>query len=175
MDNATPSVTIYEQRHEAWKSGTCMAAALALLFGLLFWWASDPLWIGILRLTAFIFFSLAVFGTLKLLSDPFEVTLSSQSDKLLVDYKQKEEIVHKEQFDCSSIQKLVLSTREKPLWSRYLQPNTATVLINFNDNNQDVHLFEYSGRTLFFDESSLHEVFKFLKQQNVAVPHTDLS
>lgn len=156
------SITIEEQRHQVWKTVTVTAGTLTTLFGFLFWYQSDPLWVGILRLIAFIFFSLTVFGALKLLDGPVSITITSTPTHIQVNYRQNEKTVQEEEFEQSTIEDFVLSTGDKSPLKHYLQPRSATLKVRFNDDHRDLHLFEYSGRTLFFEESMLSEVQGFL-------------
>lgn len=161
------SITIREQRHSIWKTGTCIAGGLTILFGLIYWNLSDPLWAGIFRLIAFIFFSLTIFGALKLIGDPLTVTINSTPDRLSIGYKQKEKTVREDQFKPSDIQDFIITTDEQSFWRRYLHPGSATLKIRFNDDQHDLHLFEYSGRILFFEETAIQEVYAFLNKQHV--------
>lgn len=167
------SMTIQEQRHQVWRTGTFIAGGLTILFSFLFWYQSDPLWVGILRLTAFIFFSLTIFGLLKLLDGPVSIKINSTPTHLQVNYQQKEKTVRKEQFEQSAIQELILSTEDKPLWKRYLQPHSSTLKVRFNDGHRDLYLFEYSGRTLFFNEATLLQLQNFLKDQQTAFEYSE--
>lgn len=156
------SITIEEQRHQAWRTGTFICGGLTLLFGLLFWYQPDPLWVGILRLIAFIFFSLTVFGVLKLLDGPVSITITSTPTHIRLNYRQNEKTVREEEFEQSAIEDFILSRDKKSPWRQYLQPRSATLKVRFNDDHRDLHLFEYGGRTLFFNESMLLEIQDFL-------------
>ncbi|MCW9708303.1 hypothetical protein [Fodinibius salsisoli] len=163
------SITIQEHRHHIWKTGTYVSVFLAVLLGIIFWNATDPLWIGIFRLAAFIFFSLSIFGLLKSMGTPLTITLSSSSDHLLVNYHQGDDVVQKEQFECSSIDDFTVSTDTPVNWFPFLYPPSATIKVAFNDGHKDLNLFEYSGRTLFFEKPKLQEVLTFLRSQNIPV------
>lgn len=156
------SITIEEQRHQVWKTGTVIAGTLTILFSFLFWYQSDPLWVGILRLIAFIFFSLTVFGALKLLDGPVSITITSTPTHIQLNYRQNEKTVREEEFEQSAIEDFILSTGDKSPLKHFLQPRSATLKVRFNDGHRDLHLFEYGGRTLFFSESMLLEVLDFL-------------
>lgn len=162
------SLTIQEQRHQIWKKGTIAAGSLTILFGLLFYNQSDPLWAGLLRLAAFIFFSLTVFGALKLLNGPLTITIHSSPTHLKINYRMKEKNVRKEQFEQSAIQEFIPSTEYKPFWKQLLQPRSSTLKVRFSDGHRDIPLFEYGGRILFFDEATLARVQKFLTSQRAA-------
>lgn len=159
------SITIEEQRHHVWKIGTFIAGGLTILFSILFWYQSDPLWVGILRLIAFIFFSLTVFGALKLLDGPVSITIGHTPTHFQIIYQQNEKKIREEEFERSAIQEFIFSTENKSPWKRYLKPRSATLKIRFNDGRSDLHPFEYGGRTLFFNESALLEIQDFLNAQ----------
>lgn len=160
------SITIEEQRHQVWKTGTIVAGAITILFSFLFWYQSDPLWVGILRLIAFIFFSLTVFGALKLLDGPVSITITSTPTHIQVNYRQDEKTVQQEEFEQTAIKDFVLTTGDKSPLKHYLHPRSATLKVRFNDDHRDLHLFEYGGRILFFNESTLLEVQDFLHGQH---------
>lgn len=162
------SITVQEQRHQVWKTGTVIAGGLSLLFGLLFWSQPDPFWVGILRLIAFIFFTLTVFGALKLLEGPLNITIHYTPDHLKLSYKMKEKNVQEEQFEQSSIQEFIHYTGDKPILNRYLQPHSATLMVRFNDEHRDLPLFEYGGRILYFDKNTLEQIQNFLNTQQEA-------
>jgi hypothetical protein len=167
---SSSSITIQEQRHHIWKVGTYISGILAVLLTLVFWNIPDPLWVGILRLLAFIFFSLAVFGVLKCMGDPLTVTLRSTSEHLIVNYSQGDSVVQKEQFERSSIDNFLVAADSPVNWIPLFYPESKTIKISFNDGHQDLNLFEYSGRTLFFAEPNIQEALTFLESQDIGVP-----
>ncbi len=157
------------QRNHIWKIGTYVSGSLAVLLGIIFWNATDPLWIGIFRLAAFIFFSLMVFGILKNMGDPLTITLSCTSDHLLIDYEQGDKLVQEEQFERSSIADFIVSTETPVNWLPFLYLQSGTIKVTFNDGHHDLHLFEYGGRTLFFEKAEIEEALHFLRSQDIVV------
>lgn len=159
------SVTIYEQRHDIWRKGTFASAVLTILFFILFWNISDPLWIGILRLVTFIFFTLTVFGTLKLMEPPMEVELSFNSNYLLISYVQNEKEVLNEQFDRSAIQSILPTSSDLPFWTHYLHPQSAILKVDFKGKQHKSPLIKYRGRPLLFKQDKLSDVQKWINKE----------
>ncbi|HLR33117.1 MAG TPA: hypothetical protein VK074_11545 [Fodinibius sp.] len=169
------SITIREQRYGVWKTGTLIAGGLTVIFGALFWYQTDPLWTGILRLVAFICFSLAVFGSLRLMEGPLSVSLSSTPRLLRITYRKNKKIVRKDEFEHADIQEFIRTTDGIPRWDQYLQPHSETLKVRFHDEHHDLQLFEYSGRTLFFHETALSKVQDFLQARDTSAPAPNLS
>lgn len=159
------SMTIYEQRHEIWRKGTYASAVLTILFFIFYWNISDPLWIGILRLVTFIFFTLTVFGTLKLIEPPMEVKLSFNTNYLLISYVQNGKEVLNEQFDRSAIKSILHTTNGLPFWTHYLHPQSAILKVGFKDEQQKSPLIKYRGRPLLFEQNKLLEVQEWIDEE----------
>ena len=170
------TITIREQEYHLWKTGTYIAGLLSLFFGLVFWNLTDPLWVGIFRLLAFIFFSLAVFGVLKRLGGPLKIVISNSPEYLTVEYQQKDKTVQQEQFERSTIQGFQSSGSSPKRWlsSVIPSPSSKTLFICFNDQAHNLPLFEYSGRTLFFSSSTIREVEHYLRKEDIPVCHSQM-
>ncbi|WP_185958203.1 hypothetical protein [Fodinibius sediminis] len=168
-------ITITEQRHRIWWTGTIIAALFTVLLTMLYWNQSNPLWIGILRLAAFILFTLTVFGILKLSNGPLSIVVEHTPTHLTIDYRQKEKTVRHEQFEQTSIEELVISQKEQPLWRQYVQSSSATIKIHFSEEKRNHYLFEFSGRPLIFSKSDLLRLKDFITSRRSTVGHSDTS
>lgn len=161
------SVTVQEDTHKIWKTGSFISALLCVIFFLIYWNANDPFWAGIFRLTAFIFFAAAMLGGLKLMGSSLRVTLSSNDELLLVTYQKKEKVIHEEQFQKDKIKEIIsVKPRGNPFYT-YLQPASKTFKVNFRDTENSLHLFEFSGRPLLFDPASQQVIKDFLQKLKI--------
>lgn len=156
------SITVHESTHWLWKTGTIISGIFCIVFFAVFWNISDPFWTGIFRLVAFVFFAIAMLGSLQLMDGPLKITLSSDKDLLLVAYQKKGKEVQEEQFDRETI-KEITPERPKQNMLRLLQPDAVTFRINFNDTDSDLYLFQFRGRPLLFDQSSQKEIMDYFK------------
>lgn len=162
------SITVREEsNYKFWKKGTYLSAAFCLVLFLIFWNVSDPFWGGIFRFVSFIFFALAVLGSLQIMNGPLRVTLSSSDDLLEVVYQKKKKAVHKEQYKRSKVVNVSLLKGKQNILLHYLQPNLATMKINFSDSDRDLYLFEFSGRPLYFDQTSIEQLKKFFADEGI--------
>ncbi len=162
------SITVREEsNYKFWKMGTYLSAALCLVLFLIFWNVSDPFWGGIFRFVSFIFFALAVLGSLQIMNGPLVVTLSSSDDRLEVVYRKKKKALHKEQYKRSTVVNVSLLKGKQNILQQYLQPNLSTMKINFSDSDRELHLFEFSGRPLYFDQASIQQLKKFFADEGI--------
>ena len=158
------TLSIQEQINDFWKYGTYFAAAVSLLFAILFWNMPDPLWAGIFRLAAFIFFSFAVFGILKQLGGPLHLTITPTPEYLLIEYRKKDKKVHQEKIERRTILEFAVAEEEPPWQIGRLYPRKlSTLLVCFKDDDQRIPLFEHDGRTLFFDTQTIIKTEHFLE------------
>lgn len=161
------SITVQEQRHKIWKIATIGSAVLCGTFLLIYWYLSDPFWISIIRLCAFIFFSGTVLGYLKLRDGPLRITLNSSDKLLLISYQKKGETVQEEQFERGSIKEIISTGSQQNLVNRFLQPNAAAFKISFTDSDRILYLFEFGGRPLLFDRPSQKKIKRFLQGREI--------
>lgn len=131
---------------------------------------TDPFWIGIVRLSAFVFFAAAVLGFLNLRNGPLEVILRTEDELLLVAYQKKGEVIQEEQFERPTIKKIELTNGEQGILLNYLQPGAMAFKVNFTDSDRNLYLFEFGGRPLFFDRSSQKKIKEYLKELNINCP-----
>lgn len=157
------SITIKESTHWLWKTGTTVSAILCVIFFIIFWSITDPFWIGIFRLCAFIFFAIAVLGYLQMMDGPLKITLSSDRESLLVAYKKNGKEIQEEQFERGTIKKIIPTHPKENILS-FLQPNKVAFRITFDDTDHPLYLFQFRGRPLLFDQSSQKEIIEYLKQ-----------
>lgn len=157
-------LTIKEKIDPLWKYGTSIAGVLTLLFSLLFWNLSDPLWVGIFRLVAFIFFSYAVFGILKQLGGPLRLVISYTPEYLHIKYSKKEKIVQQEKIELNTIREFTIVEESSLLDWLSDYPKPATLHIRFRDQDHSRPLFEHDGRILFFDRKTISETDHYLRE-----------
>lgn len=161
------SVTVQEDIHKIWKTGSIISGLLCVIFFLIYWNINEPFWSGIFRLGAFIFFAIAMLGGLKLMGSSLQVTLSSTEELLLITYQKKGKVIQEEQFKKETIKEVIPVKPRGNIFYTYLQPSSRTFKINFTDTDRDLHLFEFGGRPLLFDPSSQRTIENFLKDLGV--------
>jgi len=157
------TLSFQEDFHALWRYGTWIAAGLSLLFALIFWSLTNPLWVGIFRLVAFVFFSFAVFGLLKRLSGPLQLVISRTPEDIIIEYRKKEKVVHVEKIERATIGDITISEDSSFLSRLPATEQSTTLFIHFQDEEQSLPLFEYDGRTLFFNRSSMLEADRYLQ------------
>ncbi len=161
------SVTVQEDIHNIWKTGSIISALLCIILFLLYTNMDDPFWTGILRLGAFVFFAVAILGGLKLMGSSLRVTLSFTDEFLLVTYQKNEKVVHEEQFKRETIKKIFTASPRGNLLYAYLQPSSKIFKVSFTDTSKDLYLFEFGGRPLLFDSASQQTITSFLKELKI--------
>ncbi len=159
---STP-ITVEEQTYKIWKIGTIISGVVCVMLFITFWNMSDPFWTGIIRLCSFIFFALLVLGYLKMMNGPLKITLEESDKLLLVSYKKNGNVIQEEQFEQKTIRKIIPAPPKQNSIHYLLQPRSAAFKIDFNDSDRQLYLFEFSGRPLFFGESSQKEIEHFLR------------
>ncbi|NGP87984.1 hypothetical protein G3569_06435 [Aliifodinibius halophilus] len=163
---ATP-ITVKEYAHNLWKAGTFTSAILCLTLFITFWNISDPFWSGIVRLTAFIFFALAVLGLLKLMNGPLRVTLEKTEGLLLISYQKKGTVIQEEQFEIDTIKQILpAQPGYNPLYT-LVKATPVAFKVNFNDTERELFLFEFSGRPLLFTKAEQEKIKQFLQAAEI--------
>lgn len=165
----TDTITVKEQTHKYWKTGTYLSAGLCILFFILFQIIGSPFWGGILRLVAFIFFALTVLGILNMMSGTLTIIIHSTEEHLIVSYQKNHNTIHEEQFDRKTIKKVVSTQSQKNLVNKLIQPQSATLKGSFNDTDHDLFLIEFGGRPLFFDHKTVQRIKNFLADQEINI------
>lgn len=153
---------IREQTHKIWRILSTVSGILCIVLFLTFWYTNDAFWTGIFRLGAFIFFAGAMLSYLKTMGGPLMISLDTTDDLLIVSYHKKGETIHEEEFDKNAIKKVEITNNDKNLFSSYLQPRSATFKVHFTDTEQELFLFEFSGRPLSFDKKTQQKISNYL-------------
>lgn len=164
MDN---SLTVKEIHLKYWRPFTIMLGVATVLLFVVFLKLDDPLWESIFRIGAFLCFAGTVFGGLKLMEGNLILKLQIEDQKLLVKYYKDGKIVRKEDFELSEIHNIFPSV-PKENWSL---PFTGTrfegFIIDFNDSDRVLFLFEFGGRPLVFSSEKVEQISAFLSQHQL--------
>ncbi|MDZ7680210.1 MAG: hypothetical protein U5J63_00525 [Fodinibius sp.] len=161
------TITIKEESYSFWRMVAGICGILCVLFFVIFWLYSDPFWTSIWRLVAFIFFAGAVMAYLKVMDGPLHVTLEATDDLLLVRYLKKGQTIQEEQFERDTIAEISNSQKSKNLFTNLLQPQSAAFRISFTDTDQQLFLFEFSGRRLLFNRSAQGDIMHYLREVGI--------
>ena len=161
------SITIEEQTHYYWKQGTILSAVLCLITFTVFWNLGTPLWSGILRLVAFIFFALTILGYLNIMNGCLTITLYFTDSLLQVDYQRQDKTIQEEEFDLSTISSVKPTQSKQNLIQKVFQPESATLSVDFTDTDRKLYLIEFGGRPLFFDPHTIEQIVGFLSDHGI--------
>ena len=161
------SITVEEQTHKIWKNGTIISGILCTVLFILLWNITDPFWMGIVRLGSFIFFALLVLGYLKTMNGPLQITLEASDEVLLIVYQKNNNVIHEEEFEQKNIRRIMPVNPKPKSINYFLQPKSATFKIDFTDSDRQLHLFEFSGRPLFFGQPSQNRINDFLQDLGI--------
>jgi hypothetical protein len=169
------SVSVQEEMHSFWTKATYICGILTVITFLIFLASKEPLWSNILSLITFIFFALAVLGSLKIMNGPLTDTLKTDNNHLLVTYNKNLEIIQEEQFERLTIQEVKLTGEGRNVISSYLLPKAAALRVSFTDTDTKLYLFEFGGRPLFFNQTDLQEITSFLEKNGIRVEQIQLN
>ena len=157
------SITISEENYDFWKTGSIISAVLAVIIFTVFWNLTDPFWISITRLGAFIFFAITILCYLQVMNGPIEITLKVTDQKILVIYLKDDKKIQEEQFKKETIKEVFPTTSGVNYLLRKLKPTLKTFKISFTDTDKELYLFEFSGRPLLFSQSSQKKVLQLFR------------
>lgn len=161
------SLTVKEIHLRYWRPFTITLGAATVLFFVIFWTLEDPLWESIFRIAAFLCFAGTVFGGLKLMEGNLILNLKVADQKLIIEYFKDGKIVRKEDYELSEINNIFPSV-PKENWSL---PFTGTrfegFIIDFNDSDHVLFLFEFGGRPLVFSSEKVDQIITFLSQHQL--------
>jgi len=157
------TLTISENLSDFWKYGPWAAALLSIIFTLIFWNITNVLWVGIFRLTAFICFSFVIFGLLKRINGPLQLNISYNPQYLFIEYTKKGQTIHKEKIERSAIRTFTVTQKSTFINQLTQTAQQETLRIHFQDGEHPLPLFQFDGRTLFFDPDSIAQTDHFLQ------------
>jgi hypothetical protein len=162
------SISFDEQILPTYKTGSYLALILSAICFIIFWNISSVFWVGIFRLSSFIFFTVAVLGYLKLMNRPLKITLEISSDLLRVVYRKRGEVIQEEDFDRATIREIILVPANS-LISRIYKQDSKTFEIHFTDTTNKLYLFEFGGRPLHFESGTVKRISSFIQNKNIKV------
>jgi hypothetical protein len=154
------SITITEENFGFWRTAAIISALLSVIIFAIFWNLEDPFWISITRLGAFIFFAATILCYLQIMNGPIEISLSITEKHVLVSYRKNGKNIQEEEFKKETIKKICTTTSGINFLLRKLKPTVKTFKVSFTDTDNDLYLFEFSGRPLLFGESSQEKVLQ---------------
>lgn len=156
-------ITITEANYPLWKKGTIISGLLCVAFFGLFWMLKDPFWVSITRLISFVLFALTVMGYLQIMNGPISVLLTTTDKHLIIAYQKNGKTVQEEEFKKNTIKEVFATAKGINVGLRLIKPSLQTFQINFTDTDKELHLFEFSGRPLIFEEKAQGEIVHFFK------------
>ncbi len=161
MDN---SITVKEIHLKYWRPFTIILGMATVVLFVIFWNLNDPLWESIFRIGAFLCFAGTVFGALKLIEGSLILKLRIEDQKLNVRYFKEGKIVREEDFDLSEINGIFPSVPNKNWSLPFIKSRFEGFIINFNDSEHVLFLFEFGGRPLVFPSEKVEQITSFLSQ-----------
>lgn len=164
------SIVLSEKFSNNWKNTFYSSLGLAIVIFVFYLNTSDVIWTGILRLTAFISFSLSVFCLLKIMEGGkrFRVAVNDQS--LHIVYMKNEKIIHEEVLHKNEIESIYRapSILRLPIVEReFTISNTWVFNIKLTDTRSASSLFKFGGKALAVDEQTGKRLENFFKDHNL--------
>lgn len=159
------TIVVKEETYHFWKIGAIILAILAVITFMVYLYVGDPFWNSIIRLAAFVFFALAILSYLQIMNGPIEIKLGVTVDDLMVTYKKNGKTIQEEQFQRETIKEIFTSRTGINFILAKLKPNIKTFRIKFTDTEQQLFLFEFSGRPLLFGKSARKKINSFFQEQ----------
>lgn len=104
---------------------------------------------------------------LKVMDGPLQIVLETTDELLLVNYVKDGEIIQEEQFELDTITQISSTKRPKNTFNNFLQPQSAAFQISFTDTDNDIYLFEFSGRQLLFGRNARDDIANFLSDAGI--------
>lgn len=167
MDEA---ILIDEKYSNNWKLIFYTSLFLAAVTFLIHLNLNDVVWSGILRLVAFISFSLSIFCILKLFEGQKKFRVAVDGKSVHIAYLKKDKIVREEVLDLNDITGIYRtpSVYRVPVIGIQIQlSNTWLFKVSIADTEQDSSLFTFGGRALPVDQKSSLKLEQFLQTHNL--------
>lgn len=101
------------------------------------------------------------------MNGPMTIVLTFSDEHLLISYQQKNSVIREEQFDYTSIKQITPTQSQQNIIQRLLQPESATLKVDFTDIDRDLFLIEFGGRPLFFDQPVLGKIKDFMETNGI--------
>lgn len=165
------SIEIKEKYSNNWKPTLYSSLLIALITYLIYLNLDDVLWGGIIRLIAFMSFSLSIFCMLKVMEGSKTFRVSVSGDSLSIAYLKNEDIVQTEELKKEEIQSIYkLPYQLKLPFTDYgikLPGNRDFKVKFYADEEKDMSLFKFGGRVLTVDKESGEKLEQFLKTHNL--------
>lgn len=164
------TIEINEKYSNNWRTTLYSSLAIAAVTFLIYLNLDDVLWSGIIRLIAFISFSLSIFCMLKVLEGKKTFRLTMKNGSLHVYYLKNGDIVQEEKLKRDDIQSIykVPSLIEFPFIDYTITLSSVyNFKVKFSDSEDASSLFRFGGRILTVDQQSSYRLEEYLKYYNL--------
>lgn len=164
------TIVVNEKYSNNWKTMLYSSLAFAAITFIMYLNLNDVLWSGIVRLTAFISFSLSIFCMLKVMEGRKTFRLSVNDDSLHISYLKNNNIVQEDVLNQNKIESVykVPSFYKLPLIDyQFSLSNTCNFKVRFTDSDRDISLLTFGGRFLSVDKETGIRLEEFLKAHNL--------
>lgn len=164
------SIILNEKYSDNWKPTLYFSLLLAILAFILYLTIGDVLWSGILRLAAFISFSLSVFCMLKAMEGKKTFRISIKDNHLAIAYLEKEDVARKEVHTLDEIDFIYKEPHKYKLPltdNNFFLADSSDFKIRFLNSDHDISLFKFGGRVLSVDEKTGTRLQQFLESHNL--------
>ncbi|MGK7368932.1 MAG: hypothetical protein ACNS64_01855 [Candidatus Halalkalibacterium sp. M3_1C_030] len=165
------SIEVKEKYSNNWKPTLYSSLLIAIITFLLYLNLDDVLWGGVIRLIAFMSFSLSIFCMLKVMEGAKTFRLSVSDELLSVAYLKNDEILQTEEHrkeEIQSIYKLPYQLKIPFTEYRFKLPGNRHFKVKFdNEEERDMSLFKFGGRVLTVDNESGQNLEQFFKKHKL--------
>ena len=164
------SIVVEEKFSSSWKNTFFYSLGLAAVLFLLYLYISNVIWIGILRLAAFISFSLAIFCLLRIMEGRKRLRVEVDDKNLRIVYLKKEKVLNEEVLSRSNIDSIYKkpSTFALPFTDiEFSLSNTWLFNIDMSNIERGGSLFRFGGKSLPVDKINSQQLEVFFKEHNL--------
>lgn len=164
----TDQLVIREKYFKHWPTVSVVSLILSIVFFLVYHLIDDVLWIGYLRLAAFVCFAVALLSFFKVYDGRVEITVSIEDELVQSVYKVRDKIIFSTELPLSDIHKLKID--QLPNKSLYNDFTKSDKCVRFQRKDESAWFYfnEIESRVIPLSEENANRLLDFLETHSKA-------
>lgn len=159
-------LVIREKYSKYWPGVTVVSFVLSILFYISYHLLEDVLWIGYLRLTAFIFFAIALLSFFKVYDGQVEISLEIEDEFVKSEYKVRNKIIFRSENPISDFKKVKIDQLpNKSLYNDFMKSDKC-VRYQRKDESAWFYFNEIESRVIPLSEKNAKRLRTFLEDHS---------
>lgn len=160
------NILIHEFRWPGWRYLIIGLSLLTLLLGSGWLFGEDVFWTGIFRFLTFACFAGLVLAGLRIRQPPLTIRIEVTSEQLIIHYFLDDEEKKEELFERDTIKNIERIPAVK--WNFWPHTQAYKFTISFNDTDNTLSTFIYSGRAISINEKDAKKFESFLRNYSIS-------